>query len=341
MAKKAKDISGQAPGGKRTRLAEALPLSTPFVIQMFPIYNCNFKCSYCGIFRIEKDKRGFISDKIVMDFDLYKKCINDMADFPEKIKVLRFVGIGEPLLHPQIADMVKYASQKGVAKTIEILTNGSLLIPKMADALIAAGLSRLVVSLQGTSKEKYQKISKANLDFENFVNNLRYFFVNKGLAKMYIKIIDCALDGEDDKKRFYEIFGNISDTIAVEHTVPIHSGVDYENILKGKKMGFTQFGLPVSEVKICPQPFFHMQINPDGKVVPCYSFEYPAILGDCNKQSVKEIWNNSEFQTFRHKMLGGIKGASKICGKCELIKYRLFPEDVLNNDAERLKKYYV
>lgn len=337
---KAENISGQAPGGKRTPLVKALPLDTPFVIQIFPIYACNFKCSYCGIFRLDEAKRGFISDKVIMDFDLYKKCIDDIAEFPNKIKVLRFVGIGEPLLHKNIADMVEYAVSKNIANTVEILTNGSLLTKELSDALISAGLSRLVVSLQGTTREKYQKISRANIDFEKFVDNLRYFFENKGKAQMYIKIIDCALDGKDDEQRFYKIFGDICNTMAIEYTVPIHSNVDYKNVLKGKDMTFTQFGLPVSDVKICPQPFFHLQINPDGKVVPCYSFEYPGIMGDCNNQSVPEIWNGKQFQNFRRTMLNETKDACKVCAKCSLIKYRLFPEDVLDNDVERLKKYF-
>ncbi|HUW22028.1 MAG TPA: radical SAM/SPASM domain-containing protein [Candidatus Bathyarchaeia archaeon] len=336
---KATDISGQAPGGKRTRLAAVLPLATPFVVQIFPIYACNFKCNYC-IFHLDKNKRGFISDKVVMDLGLYKKCVDDMAKFPNKIKVVRFVGIGEPLLHPNIAEMVAYTASKKIARTVEMLTNASLLTPKMSDSLISAGLTRLVVSLQGTTKEKYKEVCQTDIDFEEFVKNLRYFFENKGDTQMYIKIIDCALQGKDDEKKFYKIFGDLCDTIAIEHMVPIHSNVDYEKIIKGKKMSFTQFGLPVSEVKICPQPFFHFQINPDGKIVPCYSFEYPEILGDCHEESVVKIWNGKKFQSFRRRMLDGVSQMPKICPNCDLIKYRLFPEDVLNDDAERLKKFY-
>ncbi len=336
---KAKNISGQSPGGKRTKLAEALPLSTPFVVQIFPIYACNFKCNYC-IFSVDMAKRGFISDKIIMDFDLYKKCIDDIAMFPNKVKVLRFVGIGEPLLHKNIVDMVRYAVSKNVARTVEVLTNASLLTWQLSDLLISAGLSRLVVSLQGTTKDKYQKISGVNINFEDFINNLKYFFEHKGKAQVYIKIIDCALDDKVDEQRFYEIFGDICDTMAIEYAVPIHLGVDYEDILKNKNAPLTQFGLPVSEVKICPQPFFTMQINPDGKVVPCFSFEYPNIMGDCNIQSVCEIWNGRQFQHFRRIMLDGAKDVCAVCAKCNIIKYRLFPEDVLNNDAERLKKFY-
>lgn len=336
---KSKDISGQAPGGRRTKLAEVLPLDTPFVIQIFPVYACNFKCNYC-IFSIDKEKRGFISDQIIMDLDLYKKCIDDISKFPNKVKVLRFVGIGEPLLHKDIVEMVSYAVSKDVANIVEILTNASLLTPELSDSLISAGLKRLVVSTQGTTKKKYQDVSGINIDFEKYIENLRYFFNNRGDAQMYIKIVDSALDNEEDEKKFYEIFGDICDTIAIEHTVPIHSEIDYENVIKDKDMLLTQFGLPISEVKICPQPFFTLQINPDGKVVPCYSWEYPGIMGDCNNQSVYEIWNGKEFQKFRHTMLEGISDVCWECANCNIIKYRLFPEDVLNDDVERLKKCY-
>lgn len=336
---KAKNISGQAPGGKRTRLADVLPLSTPFVVQFFPIYACNFACKYCT-FSIDRAKRDFISDKIVMDFDLYKKCIDELTLFPDKMKTLRFVGMGEPLLHRKIADMVAYAVAKDVANRVEILTNASLLTPKLSNSLISAGLSRLVVSIQGTTEEKYQEVSKIHIDFEEFIGNLKYFFDNKGNAQIHIKIIDIALEGEEDEQRFYDIFGDICDTIGIEHAGPIFPGVDYENVLKDKDMSLTQFGLPVSEVQICPQPFFTLQINPDGKIVPCYSIVYPSIIGDCNNQSIYAIWNSKQFQHFRRTMLDGAKNVCEVCANCNIIKYRLFPEDVLNNDAERLKKFY-
>ncbi|MDD5584508.1 MAG: radical SAM protein [Candidatus Omnitrophica bacterium] len=336
---KAKDISGKAPGGKREMLAKVLPLDTPFVVQIFPVYACNFTCKYC-IFSIDKTKRGFISDKEVMDFVLYKKCIDDIAMFSHKVKVLRIVGIGEPLLHKNIAEMVKYAVSKNTAHIVEIITNASLLTPGVSDSLVSAGLSRLVVSIQGTTKGKYRDMCGINIDFEKFVKNLRYFFEHKGNTHVYVKIVDYALDGKDDEDKFYKIFGDMCDTIAVEHVVPIHSGVDYATMLKNNTISLTQFGLPVSEVQICPQPFFTLQINPDGKVVPCYSFEYPKIMGDCNVQSVREIWNGTQFQQFRRTMLEGTKNAAAVCAQCSIIKYRLFPEDVLNNDTPRLKKLY-
>jgi radical SAM protein with 4Fe4S-binding SPASM domain len=336
---KAKIVSGQAPGGTRTPLADVLPLKTPFVVQIFPIYACNFTCEYCFL-AVPKKERGFVSDWPIMKYDLYKKCIDELSLFDDQLKVLRFVGMGEPLLHKNIADMVAYAVVRNVALRVELITNGSLLTKRMSDALIAAGLSRLVISLQGISKEKYRQISNVEIDFGNLVENIEYFCKQKTNTHVYIKIVDYALGGVDTREKFYEIFGDICDSIAVENAVPIMPGVDYDNVLKGPTGSATQFGLPVSSIQVCPQAFFTLQINPDGKVVPCYQISYPAIMGDENHQTMQEIWNGKAYGSFRRAMLDGRDQVNGVCAKCNFIQYRLFPEDDLQAAAERLKGVY-
>lgn len=333
------DLSGQAPGGNRQRLAEVLPLSTPYVVQIFPVYSCNFKCGYC-IFSVDPGARGFISDQKLLPVELYRKCVDDMTRYSEPVKVLRFVGIGEPLLHKKIVDMVAYTVQRNIAKTVEIVTNGALLDAARVDALVAAGLGRLVISVQGTSPEKYRDVAGVKVDFDKFMANLAYLYAHRGHTHVYIKIIDTALDGEDDRRRFFELFGGLCDSIAVENTVPIHKAINFSQILSGKAVELTQFGLPLQPISICPQPFFHMQINPDGKVVPCYSWDYPAIMGDCNRESVFDIWHGEAFRAFRRAMLDGLGCASEVCTDCNIIKYRWFPEDDLSADAERLRQVY-
>jgi radical SAM protein with 4Fe4S-binding SPASM domain len=336
---KAKIVSGNAPGGARTPLANVLPLKTPFVVQIFPIYACNFTCEYC-FHAVPKKERGFVSDWPIMKYDLYKKCIDELALFDDQLKVLRFVGMGEPLLHKNIAEMVAYAVSMDVARRVELLTNGSLLTKQMSDALIAAGLSRLVISLQGLSEDKYRKISKVKIDFDSFVANIEYFYKHKTDTHIYIKIVDYALDDTDTEQKFYEIFGDICDSIAVENAVPIMPGVDYEKILKSPTGSATQFGLLVAPIQVCPQAFFTMQINPDGKVVPCYQISYPAIMGDANHQTMQDIWNGEAYRSFQRAMLNGRTHVNDVCAKCNFIKYRLFPEDDLQGAIERLKGVY-
>ena len=329
------DVTGNAPGGKRQRLSDVLPLKTPYLIHIFPIYACNFVCKYC-LFSVDKSKRGFITDKNVMGLDMFKKCMDDLLEFEERIKVLRFVGMGEPLMHPNIVEMVEYASSRNIFNKIEILSNGSLLTPDMTDALSEVGLDRIAISIQGTTAQKYYDVCGYKINLDKFMDNMRCAY-EKGSFKLHIKIIDYALNDEEDKKKFYEMFGDICDTIGVEYVGNIFDNSDKDKITGMKTK--TQFGLESSDVKICPQPYFAMYLNPDGKVVPCYSMKYPSIVGNCNNQTMYEIWNGLPFKNFRKKMLDGIQ-TNNVCKKCEIIKHRIFPEDILNNDAERLKGHY-
>lgn len=336
---KARLLNSEAPGGKRQNLAEKLPLSTPYVVQFFPIYACNFRCEYCH-HSIPHDKRKFVTEWPVMKWELFEKCICDLGEFPEKVRTLRFVGMGEPLLHPDIVRMVKLAKEANVANRIEIITNGSLLTHEISDGLVEAGLDRLVVSLQGTSATKYKDVCGVELDFDKFVDGIRYLYEKPGKPDIYLKIVDIALDGDADRERYFSIFGDICDTIGIENTVPIFPDVAYNEKLYEEGGIKTQFGLAMKKMNVCPQPFYTMQINPDGKIVGCYAVYYPEILDDCNNKSLLEIWNGEGYTSFRRRMLDGRKHVCQFCEDCVINDFRIFPEDDIDAYAEELKKKY-
>jgi radical SAM protein with 4Fe4S-binding SPASM domain len=334
-----KDISGKTPGGKRVILGASLPLATPFLVQIFPVYGCNFRCGYC-LHALPREKRGYISGKTSMDVSLYKKCIDDMTGFNDKLKMLRFAGIGEPLLHKDIVGMVRYAKIKDIAENIDIVTNGVLLTQELSQALIDAGLDRLRISIQGISGEQYQTISGVRIDFEKFLKNIQFFYQNRGQTKLHIKIIDCALRNEAEEQRFFELFGELCDTIALEHLTPTVKGIDYQNLAHGKPLDLTQSGNYLNDAAICPQPFYMIQINPDGAVVPCCSMSYPGVFGNAAQQDIPTIWNGVKLSKFRRLLLDGVKQAGPVCAECSLYKYGLFPEDILEPYAQALKALY-
>ncbi len=317
------------PGGARIPLANQVPLYTPLLIQIFPVYACNFKCTYC-VYSIDRSMNSFISSKSFMDYDLYKKCIDDLKSFSKKIKMLRFAGIGEPLLHKDLAKMIQYAKEANVAQSIDIVTNGSLLTRELSKALIKAGLTKLRVSLEGLSNEDYEKNCKVRLNFEELYNNLAFFYENRGETKVYIKIIDYMLKSEKDKERFLQRFSQICDEIAVENLTPELEEIDYNVISEGSIQYKPRNSSEFCRTNICSQPFYLMQINPDGNVVPCCAVKYPRIMGNASFKSLKEIWNGIDFDEFRLSQLKGVKHA---CGSCILYKYATYKEDVLDDKA--------
>jgi len=336
---RAEIIKGQSTSSARLVLADNIPLDTPCVIQIFPAYACNFRCKYC-IHSLSSSKRGFVSEKTFMDYAVYEKCIDDILGFPRKVKMLRFAATGEPLLHPRIGEMIEYASKKGVTDSIEIVTNASLLTHELTDKLINSGLNWLRVSVQGLTSKKYKEITGVNFQFEKLVDNLKYFYKNKKETKVYIKIIDVALN-KDEEKLFYHIFGDICEKIAIEYLVPAVPDIDYAGVSNSKFI-LTQNGNEVnSSLIICPQSFFMMQINPDGNVVPCCSMQTAYVAGNCKNENLIDIWNGEKYKAFQIMQLKKEKATNRVCRKCQLYKYAIFKEDVLDDNADELLKLYL
>lgn len=323
--------------GKRSKLYQHIPLAVPYAVQIFPIYACNLSCEYC-IHSLPMEQRGFISDRISMDLELYKKAIDDLAYFDHKIKMLRFAAMGEPLLHPQIADMIRYAKLKNIAESVEIVTNGVLLTAELSQSLIDAGLDRLRISLEGLSSEAYMKHCKRSIDYNLFYQNLEYFYTHKRNTSVYIKIIDYMLHSKEDAHIFFETFSPISDEIAIEHLTPTIAQIDYHAIDNHTDFALSQNGIALTDAKICPMPFYFMQINPDGAVVPCCNTKYPVIFGNIKADTVKNIWNSKDFCQFRYQMLSGIHSACTTCSECNLYLYGLNPEDYLDPYADALRE---
>lgn len=335
---RAKQLFAQAPSGSRTILAKSLPLDTPYMVQIFPAYACNFKCRYC-VHCVPPAERGYITDSAFLLFDDYRKFIDDAAGFPAKIKMLRFAGTGEPLTHPDIVHMIQYAKEKGIAEQIDLVTNGYLLTDELSDALIAAGLSKLRVSIQGVNAERYKELSGVDIDYPRFIDRLKYFYDNKGKTEIYIKIIDCSLESEEERRQFYETFGDICDYIAIENMFPAVPQIDYTKMTKNDVVK-TQNGAELLDAKVCPQPFYLMQLNPNGDVVPCCAMETPLVAGRIQTSSAAEIWSGQVLNAFRKLHLRYCKSENPVCRTCQEYRYAMFPEDFLDDEAERLLAVY-
>lgn len=65
-------------------------------------------------------------------------------------------GFGEPLLHPEIMEMVGDAKRRGME--VELITNGTLLDARTADRMAAVGLDRLWISLDGAEDAQFAAI---------------------------------------------------------------------------------------------------------------------------------------------------------------------------------------
>jgi len=122
------------------RVKNVSPKSQMKRCEMIITEYCNFKCPYCrgldnGIYG-DRKKKELSFDEIKRNIDLW--CLN------EPLENIRFSG-GEPTLHSDIVNIVKYAKSKKI-KRIAISTNGSNNIDLYKE-LIDAGVNDFSISL--------------------------------------------------------------------------------------------------------------------------------------------------------------------------------------------------
>ncbi|MCB8814156.1 radical SAM/SPASM domain-containing protein [Desulfosporosinus shakirovi] len=320
-------------GIDRVKLADVIPLSTPFSVFVFPSTHCNFKCIYCGYslgYPKMKEKYDFVPEN--MSMETYTKILEQLKEFPNKLKMLSLTGQGEPLLNKNVPLMVKLAKEANIAERIEIITNASLLTPEMSDGLIEAGLDTLRISMQGLSSEKYKEICGSNIDFEKFMENIKYFYRHKSNTNFFVKIMDVSLEGSEEEK-FYQLFHDCSDRMYIEKMLPAYEGVE---ITLNMKVDYDRYGRKHQKRAVCPLPFYMLGIFPNGDVEPCDTIYKPIVLGNVNHERLIRLWNGKELKKFWKMQLKKERCTNTGCASCCAPNDVAHPEDILDDDVDDL-----
>jgi len=292
-----------------------------------PTTNCNLNCRTC-IRDVWEDRNNF------MEMETDGQLIEQTEKFPE-LKRIVISGLGEPLTHPNLLEMISIARERGLAVTLG--SNGHLLDKAISIELVRLGVDRLVISLDGIKPETYAGVRGAVIS--KVLDNIR------GLneAKKELSSLTPALGIE-----FVALQSNISElaglTGLASHLgaarVLVSNVLAYTEEMQGEilygyepKPPFNSGSWPVkAEAWVMwgtlDLPRMHwgaeqccrfVQVRAavvgcDGGVSPCYALSHNYsyltidgrrkhvsryILGNITQQPLLEIWTQEEFCRFR------------------------------------------
>lgn len=158
-------------------------LTGPQSVQLSLVDSCNYRCFMC--WEHSSELEGWGADELAreyhankknkstaMDFDMYRAFVSSLRQ--TGTRKLSFAGIGEPLLHKQVAEAVSFAKSKGMA--MWITTNGSRLDRDLMTDLAKAGLDDLCVSINAGSPDDYALVHKNQepARFDEIIENLAW-----------------------------------------------------------------------------------------------------------------------------------------------------------------------
>ena len=147
-------------------------LGSPEVYTLELTNRCIMNCRMCPHKYLTREQGN-------MDFDLYKKIVNQLDKSTHNI--LNLDGMGESFLHPNLKDFIIYARQKGFQPRISM--NPVLLSPKNIQMVFDSGLSYIILALDGTSQETYEYFRGKNANYKKAVENINNMLEIKNREK--------------------------------------------------------------------------------------------------------------------------------------------------------------
>ena len=129
-----------------TLVKEAVLTGGPSFINFALTNACNAKCSFCTFPSVPA------KDRVYVDARRAKEALDILYD--RGIWYITFVG-GEPLLHPQVWDIIGHARDRGIVCMMS--TNASYLNESTVRDMKEAGLSTLFISIDAPSVEEHER----------------------------------------------------------------------------------------------------------------------------------------------------------------------------------------
>lgn len=133
---------------KIEKTLQEIPFPTRFAVEVCA--DCNLECAMCHHPNMRRPKGN-------MPLELWKRCADQIAEISPDTQCW-FSFCGEPLLEPErLLQMLAYGKSAGL-RSLNINTNGMLLTPEVADALLDSGVDLIVIGIDGVSREAYERI---------------------------------------------------------------------------------------------------------------------------------------------------------------------------------------
>ena len=268
---------------------------------------CNFNCLQCP--RQVKVPRREITGlgQGYMKIDLVQKLVNEFEHQDSFMGVL-FALYGEPLMNPDIVDFVRII--KATGKNVQITTNGFFLKTDMAEKLIGAGLDKIKISFQGTTKEEYS-YWRNNSYYDEIINNIDELINVRNTLKsdLFIQVgTSVANDTDEQIKEFMNYWSNRVDHVYYDYTGLLH--LKEKDYVKDKSFRHEA----VRREELCFDIFSRMTVLYNGWVPLCVD-EEEHILANLYRQSISDVWHGEQFRANRQTILkeGNVLPPCKYC----------------------------
>ena len=265
-----------------------------------PVSTCNLRCPFC--FQTDKTftKKPFMG---TMKLDLFKKIVDEANELG--VGAITIASRGEPTLHKDLGEMLKYTKSKENIFEVKLNTNATKLTEDLCNQIFESEINQIVISADHYEKKTFEELRK-NSNFETIVKNVKLLFETR--KKFKNPLTEIRVSGIDyykstNKNKFHDFWIKISDEVTIGDA--LERWDTYNN------KTHPEINDP------CENLWDRMYIWFDGKVNPCDA-DYKSYLsyGNVNEFSIKKLWNNKIIKNIRNKHTTNQRSEIDPCNKC-------------------------
>ena len=278
--------------------------SPGYQVALEPFNVCNLECTMCPYPDMDRAKSQ-------MTMELYKKIVDDVVAFGHTR--LNLTHYNEPFLDTNLFERVRYAKEKGLI--VGFFSNATLMNPEKAQNTLDSGVDWINFSIDGGTKESFEKI-RVGANFEETFSNISHLIKlrrERNSNKPEINIHTTILSKENLKSsnQLKELL-NGADTYTMGLVDSRGNQKNY-NFMKT----FTSRGNK-TRLYPCSIPWTTLTVMSNGKVcICCRDHEGEVILGDLNKQTISEVLNSEQMLEVRKLHLEGQGDKIDLCKNCD------------------------
>lgn len=288
----------------------------PISLSIEPTTACNLGCPECpsGLKMFSRPTGNIDTG----DFRLWIDQVSKHAIH------LNFYFQGEPFIHRDFLTMVSHAHSRGMFTSTS--TNAHFLTDEVARKTVRSGLSRLIISIDGTTQEVYEQY-RVHGKLDQVLRGAQAIIRAKHeLNSAYPQVIFQFLVVRPNEHQVDDILRLGSEMGADEVRLKTAQVYDYRqgNPLIPTQEKYSRYmRLKDGTYRVknrldnhCWRMWSGCVITWDGKVVPCcFDKDATHVLGDLSEQSLSAIWNGEQYRAFRGAVFES-RSKIDICANC-------------------------
>jgi len=300
----------------------------PLILSWNITRECNLKCGHCYINAADRKLENELTT------EEGKRLIDQICEVSRPLLVL---SGGEPLLRPDVYELIKYGSSKGLKMGLG--SNGSLIDDAVAKKLKDVGITTVSISLDSHIASQHDDFRGVIGSWEKAVNAIKALRANNIIVQVNTTLTHDNYDQIDDIMSFSESIG--VENFHLFFLVPTGRGIKMDDISpqKYENMITTTFakvsnhhlnvrpscapqfmriakgmGLDMRQwIRGCIAGMYYCRIYPNGDITPCPYL--PLRVGNVRENSFKDIWKNVD-------MFKALRDPNTLTGKCGQCVYK-------------------